>query len=158
VRSTTTVLLFLFVAALTTFSVIVIWPSSPGRYLPGDFWPEGKGIKIGSFERETMRLGLDLRGGAYLVLQANPPADYQGDLNQAMDGAKDVVERRVNEFGVSEAEIQKTSGNRLTVQVPGLSLSDAQNLIGKTARSSSCLHDNTELCRDRSHRWTDDRD
>ncbi|MCC7088425.1 MAG: protein translocase subunit SecD [Chloroflexi bacterium] len=145
-RSTTTVLLFLFVAALTTFSVIVVWPSSPGRYLPGDFWPAGKGIKIGDWERETMRLGLDLRGGSYLVLQANPPADYQGDLDQAMDGAKDVVERRVNEFGVSEAEIQKTSGNRLTVQVPGLSLNDAQNLIGKTAALQFMTYnDNTEL-------------
>lgn len=140
-RSTTNVLLFLFVVVLTTFSVIVVWPSDPGRYLPGDFWPEGRGIKVGDWERETMRLGLDLRGGAYLVLEADPPADYQGDLGQALDGAKDVVERRVNEFGVSEAEIQKTSGNRISVQVPGLSLQDAQNLIGKTASLKFMVYD-----------------
>ena len=140
-RSTTTVLLFLFVVALTAFSVIVVWPSSPDRYLPGDFWPEGRGLKIGDWERETMRLGLDLRGGSYLVLEASPPADYQGDLDQAMDGAKDVVERRVNEFGVSEAEIQRTSGNRLTVQVPGMALSEAQNLIGKTAALQFMTYD-----------------
>ena len=103
------------------------------RYLPGNFWPSGNGLKIGGLERETMRLGLDLRGGAYLVLEADPPADYQGELDAAMDGAKDVVERRVNEFGVSEAEIQTTSGNRISVQVPGMSLADAQDLIGKTA-------------------------
>ncbi|MGE3077227.1 MAG: protein translocase subunit SecD [Dehalococcoidia bacterium] len=132
-RSTSTVLLFLFVVALTTFSFIAVWPSEPSRYLPGDFWPQGKGIKIGGWERETMRLGLDLRGGAYLILQADPPDDYEGDLGKALDGAKDVVERRVNEFGVSEAEINKTSGNRISVQVPGLSLEEAQNLIGKTA-------------------------
>jgi preprotein translocase subunit SecD len=141
VRSTTTVLLFLFVVALTAFSVIVVWPSSPDRYLPGDFWPEGRGLKIGDWERETMRLGLDLRGGSYLVLEASPPADYQGDLDQAMDGAKDVVERRVNEFGVSEAEIQRTSGNRLTVQVPGMALAEAQNLIGKTAALQFMTYD-----------------
>ena len=140
-RSTTTVLLFLFVTALTVFSVIVVWPSSPDRYLPGDFWPEGRGLKVGDWERETMRLGLDLRGGSYLVLEASPPADYQGDLDQAMDGAKDVVERRVNEFGVSEAEIQRTSGNRLTVQVPGMALSEAQNLIGKTAALQFMTYD-----------------
>ena len=132
-RSTSTVLLFIFVVALTTFSVIAVWPSTPYRYLPGDFWPHGRGIKISSWERETMRLGLDLRGGAYLVLQANPPADYQGDLDEALDGAKRVVENRVNEFGVSEAEIQKTSGNRISVQVPGLTLQEAQDLIGQTA-------------------------
>ncbi len=132
-RSTTTVLLFLFVVALTTFSTIVVWPDQPERYLPGNFWPSGSGFKVGGFEREAMRLGLDLRGGAYLVLEADPPADYQGELDAAMDGAKDVVERRVNEFGVSEAEIQTTSGNRISVQVPGMSLADAQDLIGKTA-------------------------
>ena len=143
-RSTSNVLIFLFVVALTTFSVIVVWPSMPSRYLPGDFWPEGRGIKIGGWERETMRLGLDLRGGAYLVLQADPPPDYQGDLSQALNGAKDVVERRVNEFGVSEAEIQKTSGNRISVQVPGLTLDEAQNLIGKTASLKFMVYDDNQ--------------
>lgn len=143
-RSTTNVLLFLFVIALTTFSVIVVWPSEPSRYLPGDFWPQGRGIKLGSWERETMRLGLDLRGGAYLILQANPPPDYQGDIGTALDGAKQVVERRVNEFGVSEAEIQKTSGNRISVQVPGLSLQSAQDLIGKTAALKFMVYDDNQ--------------
>ena len=132
-RSTSTVLTFIFVVALTVFSIIVVWPSMPTRYLPADFWPEGQGLKVGGFERETMRLGLDLRGGAYLVLQAAPPPDYQGDLDEALDGAVRVVENRVNEFGVSEAEIQKASGNRISVQVPGLTLPEAQDLIGKTA-------------------------
>lgn len=140
-RSTSTVLLFLFVVALTTFSVIVVWPSNPDRYLPGDFWPSGRGIKIGDWERETMRLGLDLRGGAYLVLEADPPADYQGDLDQAMESAKQVVERRVNAFGVSEAEITRASGNRLSVQVPGISLTEAQDLIGKTASLEFMVYD-----------------
>ncbi|HNM78154.1 MAG TPA: protein translocase subunit SecD [Tepidiformaceae bacterium] len=143
-RSTTNVLLFLFVLALTAFSVIVVWPSQPDRYLPGEFWPQGRGLKIGSWERETMRLGLDLRGGAYMVLQADPPADYEGDVNEALNGAKEVVERRVNEFGVSEAEIQKTSGNRISVQVPGLSLPDAQNLIGKTASLKFMVYDDSQ--------------
>ena len=127
-RSTTTVLIFLGVLFLTGFALIAVWPSDPNRYLPGDFWPEGRGIKIGSWERETMRLGLDLRGGSYLVLQADPPADYQGDLGQALDVAKEVVERRVNAFGVSEAEITKTSGNRLTVEVPGMDINEATDL------------------------------
>jgi preprotein translocase subunit SecD len=144
VRSTSTVLLFLFVVALTTFSVIVVWPGSPDRYLPGEFWPGGKGITIGSWERESMRLGLDLRGGSYLVLEADPPDDYAGDIGQALDVAKDVVERRVNAFGVSEAEVQKTSGNRLSVQVPGLSLADAQNLIGKTAALAFMSYDDQQ--------------
>jgi preprotein translocase subunit SecD len=133
VRTNTTWFLFVGVLILTAFSVTTVWPSDPDRYLPGDFWPSGKGIKIGDFERETMRLGLDLRGGSFLVLQADPPPDYAGNIDEALDRAKEVVERRVNAFGVSEAEITKASGNRLQVAVPGLGLAEAQNLIGKTA-------------------------
>ncbi|MCK6563745.1 MAG: hypothetical protein L6Q80_03225 [Dehalococcoidia bacterium] len=133
-RSTSTVALFLFVVVLTAAAAIAVWPSEPGRYLPGDFWPSGRGVKVGGWERETMRLGLDLRGGSYLVLEADPPDNYEGDLGEALDVAREVLERRVNEFGVSEAEVQSASGNRLTVQVPGMSLTDAQNLIGKTAQ------------------------
>ncbi|HEX6029915.1 MAG TPA: protein translocase subunit SecD, partial [Tepidiformaceae bacterium] len=133
-RSTTNVLLFLFVVALSAFSLVAVWPSDPGRYLPGDFWPEGRGINIAGFNRDTMRLGLDLRGGSRLVLEADPPPDYEGNVGDALDSAKKVVERRVNSFGLAEAEISKASGNRLQVAIPGISLTDAQNLIGKTAQ------------------------
>lgn len=132
-RSTQTILLFIGVVILTIFSVIIVWPSDPTRYLPGDFWPEGRGLKIGSYERETMRLGLDLKGGAYLALQANPPADYQGDLGQAISGAKKVIERRVNSLGVSESEVTTASGNRIIVEIPGVSVTEAQDQVGRTA-------------------------
>ena len=132
-RSTQTVVIFLCVLALTAFALVAVWPSDPNRYLPGNFWPEGKGIKIGSYERETMRLGLDLRGGAYLALEADPPPDYDGDIAKAIDGAKNVVEKRVNSLGVSEAEVQKASGNRIVVQIPGVTLAEAQQQVGKTA-------------------------
>jgi protein-export membrane protein SecD/preprotein translocase SecF subunit len=133
VRSTTTVLLFIFVVLLTGFSIVTVWPSDPQRYLPGDFWPEGRGLKIGSWERETMRLGLDLRGGAYLALEADPPPGYEGDLNEAIQGARNVIERRVNALGVSEAEVSIASGNRLIVQIPGVTLQEAQDQVGRTA-------------------------
>ncbi|MGI8927429.1 MAG: protein translocase subunit SecD [Tepidiformaceae bacterium] len=135
-RKSQDIVLFLFVIALTVFALVAVWPSDPARYLPGsnDFWPQGKGIKFGGWERETMRLGLDLRGGSHLVLEADPPDDFEGSLDEAMDVAKEVVERRVNAFGVSEAEVVKAGNNRLDVQVPGISLNDAQNLIGRTAQ------------------------
>lgn len=133
-RSPTTVFLFIFVVALTAFSVVAVWPGAPERYLPGDFWPSGRGIKIGSWEREEMRLGLDLRGGSLLVLEADPPENYEGTVEDAVDNAMGVIERRVNAFGVSEAEISRAGGNRIQVQVPGISVTEAQNLIGKSAQ------------------------
>jgi preprotein translocase YajC subunit len=101
-RNRTNWILLAFVVALTAFSVIVVWPGAPKRYLP-DFvpWPEGKGLQIGGFERKEMRLGLDLKGGSYVLLEGDcsrlPPGT---DCGEALEGAKDVLERRVDKFGV----------------------------------------------------------
>ena len=132
-RSSSTALTFLAILVGSVFCLIAVWPSAPSRYLPGDFWPSGRGISIGSYERETMRLGLDLQGGAHLVLQAEPPPGYEGDLTESLEVAREVIGRRVDAFGVVEPEIQIASGNRLDVQVPGISLPDAERLIGRTA-------------------------
>ncbi len=140
-RSPTTTGVFLAILAVSVFCLFAVWPSAPTRYLPGDFWPEGRGISIGDYERRTMRLGLDLQGGAHLVLQAEPPADFDGDLTESLEVAKEVIERRVDAFGVVEPEIQIASGNRLDVQVPGMSLPDAERLIGRTATLSYRIFD-----------------
>ena len=132
-RSRSTVFLFASVVAVTIFCLVIVWPSTPSRYLPGDFWPEGKGFSVGGYERETLRLGLDLQGGAHLVLEANPPAGYQGDLDSALEVVKTVIERRINEFGVAESQISLSSNHRLEVQLPGISLEEAERLIGRTA-------------------------
>ncbi|MEX0783134.1 MAG: protein translocase subunit SecD [Dehalococcoidia bacterium] len=145
-RSTSTVLVFLFVVALTAFSLVSVWPSDPDRYLPGSFWPHGQGINVPGLERDTMRLGLDLRGGSRLVLEADPPEGYEGDIDDALDTAKDVIERRVNAFGLAEAEITKASGNRLQVSVPGIELAEAERLIGRTAQLEfRIINDNNQV-------------
>lgn len=140
-RSTTTLFEFFGVVILTVFAVVVVWPNVPSRYLPGDFWPKGKGFTLFGADRETMRLGLDLQGGAYVVLEADPPPGYTGDLKAALKGAKDVIENRVNGLGVSEAEIQEASGNRLVVSIPGVSLAEAQNQVGRTAELKFKVYD-----------------
>ena len=140
-RNSLTAGLFVAILAASVFCLFVVWPSAPGRYLPGDFWPEGRGLSVGGFERETMRLGLDLQGGAHLVLQAEPPADFEGNLSESLEVAKEVIARRVDAFGVVEPEIQIASGNRLDVQVPGMSLPDAERLIGRTASLAYYVYD-----------------
>ena len=135
-RSRTNWIILAFVAALTVFSVVVVWPGAPKRYLP-DFvpWPEGPGFEIGSFDRKEMRLGLDLKGGAYVLLEADVSKLPSGiDLDDALDGVKDVLDRRVNRFGLSETEITREGSNRLAVQVPGIGPEAAKELLGKTAQ------------------------
>ncbi|HYC79467.1 MAG TPA: protein translocase subunit SecD, partial [Candidatus Binatia bacterium] len=90
-------------------------------------------IKI-PFERQyDLKLGLDLQGGTHLVYEADMkdvPGDAQAD---AMSSARDVIERRVNAFGVSEPLVQVSGNNRLIVELAGVKdINEAINLIGQT--------------------------
>jgi preprotein translocase subunit SecD len=143
-RNRTTRLQLLFVLVLTTFAVFVAFPSSPKRYLP-DFipWPEeqcvgkiciGKGIDLFGTQRREMRLGLDLRGGTRLVLQADLSANPDVNLDEAMNAAVDVIERRINAFGVAESITERVGSNRIQVQLPGITANEALDRIGRTAQ------------------------
>lgn len=83
-------------------------------------------------------LGLDLAGGSHLVFEANLKDIPEGDREEALSSARDVIERRVNFFGVSEANVQtarSAQGARIIVELPGLEdTQQAINLIGKTAQ------------------------
>ncbi len=84
--------------------------------------------------REAMRLGLDLRGGIHMVYLADFSDVEPGKEGEAIDGALAVIERRINILGVSEPVIQKQGGDRIIVELPGISEADkAKRLIGQTA-------------------------
>jgi len=89
--------------------------------------------------RFPFRFGLDLVGGTELVYRAD--TSEVEDVAGAMETLKEVIERRVNIFGVSEPLIQTeraglVSGNpeeRLIVELPGVAdINQAIELIGKT--------------------------
>jgi protein-export membrane protein SecD len=76
-------------------------------------------------------LGLDLQGGVSLIYQAD--LINITDKSDAMDGLRDVIERRVNLFGVSEPVVQVQSNDRLIVELPGIKdVVQAINMIGQT--------------------------
>jgi preprotein translocase subunit SecD len=131
---------------MTALSVVTVWPSEPDRYLPNFIpWPEGKGIKFpfihvegGAItgqmkEARAMRLGLDLRGGTRLVMEADTSQAPDVDVDQALEAASRIIERRVNAFGVAESEIQRQGSDRLAVQLPDIDPEEALNLVGRTA-------------------------
>ena len=77
------------------------------------------------------RLGLDLLGGTHLVYQAD--LSKSENKSDAMQGVRDVIERRVNFFGVAEPLIQISGQDRLIVELAGISdVSQAIRLIGET--------------------------
>ena len=83
------------------------------------------------------RLGLDLLGGAHLVYEADVSSIAAKDRNNAVEGARDVIERRVNVFGVAEplVQVNKTVGGdyRLIVELAGIKdVEEAIKMIGET--------------------------
>ncbi len=127
------------VALLTASALYVVWPSQPDDFLPsGVPWPSGNGLTIGSFERDTMRLGLDLQGGTRLLLRASPPEDFDGNIDDALEGTVRVLRKRVDATGVAEAEITKQGSDNISIQLPGLTPEQARTLLGRTALLRFC--------------------
>ncbi len=91
--------------------------------------------------RFPFKFGLDLVGGTELIYKADISKVEPGDISPAMETLREVIERRVNVFGVSEPLIQieeagLISGNkdhRLIVELPGIKdINEAIRLIGLT--------------------------
>ncbi|MEX2090817.1 MAG: protein translocase subunit SecD [Candidatus Paceibacterota bacterium] len=117
-----------FVIGIIIISIVLlglVWPSAVNgifKYL---------NIEI-SVPEAPFRLGLDLLGGTHLEYQADL-SRIEGDKGQAMQGVRDVVERRVNIFGVAEPLVQISGQDRLIVELAGIKdVNQAINLIGET--------------------------
>ena len=86
------------------------------------------------------RLGLDLSGGTHLIYKADVSGVKAGDVSDAMNSLRDVIERRVNLFGVSEPVVQIEEGGivaggeeKLIVDLPGVTdVQKATDMIGQT--------------------------
>ncbi|WP_209445581.1 protein translocase subunit SecD [Streptomyces roseochromogenus] len=83
---------------------------------------------------KTPRLGIDLAGGTSITLKAK--ADQGSAINKAnMDTAVDIMNRRVNGLGVSEAEVQTQGNDNIIVNIPkGTNSKEAQQQVGTTAK------------------------
>ena len=85
----------------------------------------------------STHLGLDLKGGSHLVFEAETSSVPATDLADALESSRNIIERRVNLFGVSEPSVSTSkTGNRhrITVDLPGITnVSEAVALIGRTA-------------------------
>ncbi len=139
---------YLFIAAI---AFLILWINLP-RSIPVKFTIFSRNIDFTiptaslSFVMGENRiqkdfktqLGLDLKGGSHLVFEADVSKVNAADLEDALQSVRDVVERRVNMFGVSEPSIRTIkSGNiyRISVDLPGVeNVSEAVALIGQTAQ------------------------
>ncbi|MFD4608718.1 MULTISPECIES: protein translocase subunit SecD [unclassified Streptomyces] len=82
------------------------------------------------------RLGIDLAGGTSITLRAVPERGQESAINKAnMDTAVNIMERRVNGLGVSEAEVQTQGNDNIIVNIPkGTNSKQAREQVGTTAK------------------------
>ncbi len=103
------------------------------KKLPAETRPAG-------LAKYPFRLGLDLSGGSHLIYDADVSAVESGEVDSSMEALRDVIERRVNIFGVSEPVVQVQSGGiisgageQLIVDLPGVTdIKEAIAMIGQT--------------------------
>jgi len=92
------------------------------------------------FKNHPFRLGLDLSGGSHLIYKADINGVPSGQVGDSMDALRDIIERRVNLFGVSEPVVQiqhsgfvSGSDEQLIVDLPGITdVKKAIEMIGQT--------------------------
>ncbi|MFC2662741.1 MAG: protein translocase subunit SecDF, partial [Eubacterium sp.] len=96
--------------------------------------------------KDSLKYGLDIDGGVYVVLKADTGHMSDAKVKKVMDQTKEVLNRRVNAMGVSEASVNVEGKNRLRVEMPGVKdAKQAINKIGKTAKLRFTLADGTTI-------------
>lgn len=117
---------FVLVILLAIFSSLIAFPNAV-RSIPQFF---------DFLNKPQINLGLDLQGGLRLEYKADLLGVDKDKQGEALQAAQDVIERRVNAFGVGEPLVQTAfSGgeHRITVELPGIEdIEEAKNMIKET--------------------------
>ncbi|MBI2035874.1 MAG: protein translocase subunit SecD [Candidatus Liptonbacteria bacterium] len=113
---------------LLVFIGIVILAVAAGVFV----YPTGYGASY-----KPWKLGLDLVGGSHLIFEVDMSKVESGDRSPVHDGLRDVIERRVNTFGVSEPLVytaKEGDSYRIIAEIAGIKDSaEAIRQIGRTA-------------------------
>ncbi|MEH1059195.1 protein translocase subunit SecD [Micromonospora sp. CPCC 206171] len=77
------------------------------------------GAKGGWQDRLEPRLGLDLIGGTRLTLEATNTLDGKPPTSENLEEARQIIESRVNAYGVAEAEVVTEGDRNIVISLPG---------------------------------------
>jgi len=120
---------FIAVIFLTLAAIVIALPGLPYFKIGG--WSIGQKIS-----EMKIRLGLELQGGTHLVYQADLSRVDPKQYGDSLEGARDVIERRVNAFGIAEPIVQTSktgSDYKVIVDLAGIKdASQAIKMIGET--------------------------
>lgn len=131
--------LYLSFAAILVLFAGAVWMAYPkgGRI-------NLESLKIKYNQTFRMRLGLDLQGGAHLVYQADFNEIKAADRADALSAIRDVIERRVNSFGLAEPQVAVSGQDRIIIELPGIkNINEAIDQIGQTPYLDFRIQDTT---------------
>jgi len=84
--------------------------------------------------KET-KLGLDLQGGLQLVYEGQPTGTATEVSGEDIEDSINIIEKRINNLGVSEAEVARLGDKNITVGLPGVTDANrAAEQVGTTAQ------------------------
>ena len=86
---------------------------------------------LGFSQQIYVHKGLDLQGGTHLELQITQVRN--GTVQSARDVAVAIIERRVNSSGYAESVVRPEGSDRIIVELPGVNLEQAKQILGKTS-------------------------
>ena len=96
--------------------------------------------------KDTLNYGLDINGGVFVVMQADTKGMSPSKTKTVMEQTREVINKRVNAMGISEATVSIEGTNRLRIEMPGVKDADtAIKRIGKTAKLKFTLADGSEV-------------
>ena len=95
--------------------------------------------------KDKIQLGLDIKGGVYVVMEAK--TNLKGEeLRKLMNQTKEVINKRVDSMGISNADVRVEGTKRIRVELQGAKNADeAIKQIGKTAQLRFVLADGSTV-------------
>ncbi|MBI2337795.1 protein translocase subunit SecD [Candidatus Daviesbacteria bacterium] len=121
---------------IIVLTILAVWLNTPS--IPQIPVLKILGKKVDILGKFPIKLGLDLQGGTEVILETQMDKIAPADRDNALESAKNIIEKRVNLYGVSEALVQTSKlgqQRRILVELPGLKdASAAARLVGKTAQ------------------------
>jgi protein-export membrane protein SecD len=122
------------VIAVTAACLWLLWPSYRLYTMkPGDL-AKLTPKQASDLRHKAIHLGLDLQGGMHLVLEVDRSRLSAAEAKEAPERAKEIINNRIDQFGVAEPDVRLQGEDRIVVQLPGLTdRQRAIDLIGKTA-------------------------
>ncbi|MBU2579103.1 protein translocase subunit SecD [Patescibacteria group bacterium] len=126
--------------ALAVFGVAIVLPEYLNQSIEyiNDFQTKtlrAQILEIPHIPVIPFKLGLDLQGGSQLIYDADLQSVEKKEKSEVMQGLRDVIERRINLFGVREPIVrveEKGERKQLVVELPGIKNAQAIEMIGKT--------------------------